>query len=69
MLYCLQLEAYMSELKPKIPKKGAAKALTEKFTELRKKPLSKRVFEIVEENYEKTNTQKKSAKPNNDLGV
>lgn len=28
----------MSEQKPKVPKKGAAKALTKKFTELRKKP-------------------------------
>ena len=59
----------MSEQKPKVPKKGAAKTLTKKFTELRKQPLSKRVFEIIEENYERTNSQKKSAKPDNDLGV
>lgn len=65
----MQLEVYMSEQKPNVPKKGAAKVLTKKFTEHRKKPLSTRVFEIVEENYEKTNSQKKSAKPNNDLGV
>jgi hypothetical protein len=59
----------MSEQKPKLGKKGAAKALTKKFTELRKTPLSKRVFEIVKENYERTNSQKKSAKSNNDIGL
>ena len=59
----------MSEQKPRIGKKGAAKELTKKFTEIRKTPVSKRVFEIVEENFKRTNSQKKSAKMNSDLGV
>jgi len=59
----------MSEQKPRIGKKGTAKTLTKKFSEIRKKPLSKRVFEIVEENFERTGNQKKIAKPDRDLEV
>ena len=59
----------MSEQKIKTPKKGAGKELTKKFAQLRKQPLSKRVFEIIDENFERTNSQKKSAKPNRDLEV
>ena len=39
----------MSEQKPKLGKKGALKEVAKKLTELRKKPLSKKVFDIVQE--------------------
>lgn len=57
----------MSEQKPKIGKKGAIREIAKQLTELRKKPLSKKVFEIVEENYERNQKNKKVAKPNGDL--
>lgn len=57
----------MSEQKPKLGKKGALKEVTNKLTEFRKKPLSKKVFEIVQENYERNQTNKKVAKPTGDL--
>ena len=59
----------MPEQKPKIGKKGAAKKISKKFSELRKMPISKRVFEIVQENFERTNNNKKVAKPDGDLGI
>ncbi|MFZ3231718.1 MAG: hypothetical protein WA160_16035 [Pseudobdellovibrio sp.] len=57
----------MTEQKPKIGKKGALKEVVKKLTELRKKPLSKKVFEIVQENYERNQTNKKVAKPTGDV--
>lgn len=59
----------MSEQKPKIGKKGAIREIAKQLTELRKKPLSKKIFEIVEENYERNQKNKKVAKPSGDLGV
>lgn len=59
----------MSEQKPKLGKKGALKEVTKKLTELRKKPLSKKLFEIVQENYERNQTNNKVAKPTGDLEV
>jgi len=52
----------MSNQKPKLGKKNALKEVTKKLTALRKKPLSKKVFEIVQENYERNQTNKKVAK-------
>ncbi len=57
----------MNNQNPKIGKKGAIKEVAKSLTELRKKPLSKKVFEIVQENYDRNNTNKKVAKPINDL--
>lgn len=57
----------MKNQNPKIGKKGAIKEVAKSLTELRKKPLSKKVFEIVHENYDRNNTNKKVAKPINDL--
>lgn len=59
----------MSEQKPKIGKKGAIREIAKQLTELRKKPLSKKVFDIVEENFERTQKNKKVAKPVGDLEV
>ncbi len=59
----------MFEQKPKLGKKGALKEVTNKLTELRKKPLSKKTFEIVQENYERNQTNKKVAKSTGDLEV
>jgi|GEM_PF-1667166 len=60
----------MLEQKPKLGKVGALKEVTKKLTELRKKPLSKKVFEIVQENYDRkpaNQGNKKIAKPKSDL--
>ena len=57
----------MSEQKIKYGKKGALKDVAKKLTELRKKPLSKKVFEIVQENFNQNQTNKKVAKPAGDL--
>lgn len=57
----------MTEQRSKIGKKGALKEVAKKLTELRKKPLSKKVFEIVQENYERNQTNKKVAKPTGDI--
>ncbi len=57
----------MSEQKPKVGKKGAVKEVAKQLTELRKKPLSKKVFEIVQENYERNQRDKKVAKPIDDV--
>ncbi len=54
----------------KIGKKGGAKRIASELAKIRKTPLSKEVFEIVE-NFNKNNkqTDKKSAKSSTDLGV
>ena len=54
----------------KIGKKGGAKRIASELTKIRKTPISKEIFEIVE-NFNKNNkqTDKKSAKPSSDLGV
>ncbi len=60
----------MLEQKPKLGKIGALKEVTKKLTELRKKPLSKKVFEIVHENYDRQQPNqgnKKIAKTKSDL--
>ena len=60
----------MVEQKPKIGKKGAAAGVTKKITAIRKAPLSKNIFEIVEKAFEKNqkpNPQRKSAKSKDDL--
>ena len=38
---------------PKLGKKGAIKEVAKQLTELRKKPLSKKIHDIVHENYER----------------
>ena len=54
----------------KIGKKGGAKRVASELATIRKTPISKEVFEIVE-NSNKANkeTNKKSAKPATDLGI
>ena len=54
----------------KFGKKGGAKRVANELAKIRKTPLSKEVFEIVE-NFNKNNSQtdKQSAKPLTDLGV
>lgn len=59
----------MDNKPPKLGKKGALKEVSRKLTELRKKPLSKKIFEIVQENYENNEKNKKVAKPMSDLEV
>ncbi|MES2768570.1 MAG: hypothetical protein V4596_05425 [Bdellovibrionota bacterium] len=39
----------MSEQKPRIGKKGGAKEIAKKLTEIRRKPISKEIFDIVTE--------------------
>lgn len=64
----MQLEVYMTEQKPKIGKKGAIHEIAKKLTELRQKPISPKVHDIVRENFEKTQKEnKKVAKPAGDL--
>jgi hypothetical protein len=55
----------MSEQKPRIGKKGGAKEIAKKLSEMRRKPLSKDLLQIIEEISEqnKKNQQKKIAKP------
>lgn len=48
---------------PKLGKKGAIKEIAKKLTELRKKPLSKKIHDIVRENYERNENLKKAANP------
>ena len=60
----------MTEQGIKIGKKGALKEVVKKLTGLRKKPLSKKVFEIVQDNYDRQQSEernKKIAKTNNNL--
>lgn len=54
---------------PKLGKKGALKEVVNLLTEIRKKPLSKEVHEIVRENHERTQTEKKVAKPNGEVDL
>lgn len=49
----------MSEQKPRIGKKGAAREIAKKLSELRRKPISKGVLDIVEEMSERTQNRKK----------
>lgn len=59
----------MNDTKPRIGKKGGAQRVAEEFAKIRKAPLPKEVFSIVDE-YHKRNQQKpakKSAKPATDL--
>jgi hypothetical protein len=53
----------------KIGKKGGAMRIANELAKIRNTPISKEVFEIVE-NFNKNNkqTDKKSAKPSTDLG-
>jgi hypothetical protein len=55
--------------KPRIGKKGGAQRVAEEFAKLRKAPLPKEVFSIVDEHFKKSrpNPHKKSAKPKIDL--
>ncbi len=53
----------------KIGKKGGAKRIANELTKIRKTPISKEVFEIVENANNNKQTDKKSAKPATDLGV
>ena len=53
----------------KIGKKGGAKRIANELTKIRKTPISKEVFEIVENAKNNKQTDKKSAKPVTDLGV
>ena len=55
--------------KVKIGKKGGAKRIANQLSKIRKSPLPKELFEIVENSYNKKQTDKKSAKSGNDLGV
>lgn len=57
----------MSEQKIKYGKQGALKEITKKLSELRKKPLSKKVFDIVQDNFNQNQTNKKVAKPAQDV--
>lgn len=61
----------MTENKSRIGKKGAGRRIAEQFAKIRKSPLPKEVFDIIEA-YNKKNQQKpekKSAKPNSDLDI
>ena len=53
----------------KIGKKGGAKRIANELTKIRKTPISREVFEIVENANNNKQTDKKSAKPATDLGV
>ena len=54
----------MSEQRPRIGKKGGAKEIAKKLTEIRRKPISKEILDIVAEISErnKKNQPKKIAK-------
>ncbi len=54
---------------PKLGKKGSTKQIAKKLTALRKKPISKEVFEIVDENWRRNQGHKKSAKADSDLEI
>jgi hypothetical protein len=53
----------------KIGKKGGAKRIANELSKIRKIPISKEVFEIVENSNNNIQTDKKSAKLVTDLGV
>lgn len=62
----------MSDRNPKIGKKGAAARIAQKASNMRKQPLSKKIFEIVEENYKNNLNKaplKKSAKSDQDMDL
>lgn len=59
----------MANEKPKIGKKGALREVTKKLTELRKKPISKEVFEIVQENFDRNQKSKKIAKTDKEVDI
>ena len=57
----------MSEQKPKIGKKGAGREIAKKLSEMRRKPLSQKILNIVNEiserEQQKQKDEKKIAKP------
>lgn len=55
----------MNEKKLRIGKKGGAKKIAKEFAKIRKAPLSKDVFTIIEEHHKKDSKKpaKKSARP------
>lgn len=60
----------MSEQKPKIGKKGGAREVAKMLTEIRKKPISREVLQIVEESNELRKKQdKKVAKPSGEAEI
>lgn len=61
----------MTEHKPKIGKKGGLKEVAKKLADLRKRPVSQEVLEIVDENYERNQKQKdkRAAKPSGDVEI
>ncbi|OFZ28781.1 MAG: hypothetical protein A2622_06780 [Bdellovibrionales bacterium RIFCSPHIGHO2_01_FULL_40_29] len=57
---------------PKIGKKGAPAKIAEKANRLRRQPLSKKIFEIVDENYKNNLNKeplKRSAKSDQDMDL
>ena len=63
MLHYYKQEALMSEQKPKIGKKGAGREIAKKLSEMRRKPLSQKILNIVNEISEREQkNQKKIAK-------
>jgi hypothetical protein len=63
MLYSTKQEFNLSEQKPKIGKKGAGREIAKKLSEMRRKPISQKIFNIVNEISErKKKSQKKIAK-------
>lgn len=60
----------MSEQKPKVGKKGAIQKIAKELAELRNKPISSKVHDIVRENFERAQKQdKRAAKSSGDLEV
>jgi hypothetical protein len=59
----------MTEKTPKIGKKGGAKRITDKLKQIRRTPLSKEIFQIVDESSSQTTEPKlkKIATPKVDL--
>lgn len=54
----------MTDEKPRIGKKGAAREIAKKLSELRKQPISNEVFRIIDEAEQKRKkSDKKIAKP------
>ncbi len=53
----------------KIGKKGGAKRVANELSKIRKTPISKEVFEILENANDNKQTDRKTAKPVTDLGV
>ena len=52
-------ETDMTEEKPKIGNINALNEFVKKLADLRKQPLPKSIFDIVQENYDKTKNRKK----------